>query len=631
MCGIVGIWERDGKVDAGVLESMRDSLTHRGPDDSGVFIDAGGQVGLGHRRLSILDPSPSGHQPMERAGAWAVHNGEVYNFAELRRELEALGHRFSTGTDTEVVLLAYRQWGLEAVHRFRGMFATAIWDENARELHLIRDRVGVKPLYYAVDEHRVVFASELRALLRHPAVEREEDLDALHLYFKLSFIPSPYSIIRGVSKLEPGHTLTIGAAGPPRIRRYWSVFDAYRQPLLAGVTEDEASAELERLLVECFQLRMVSDVPVGLFLSGGIDSTTVAALLQSRSSEPLRTFTVAFSASAWDESKAARRIADHLGTDHHEFRVDPSVALETIPRLGDIYDEPFGDSSGVPTNVISRFAAQHVKVALSADGGDELFLGYRHHRSLMSMYPRMRATRPLWNVLASAAPGAAVSRLHPALGLKLNKMRQLSRHGASMARFLFTARGEWCDDEIDRLLGRSGDAVDRFVAPFEEFEADARDFGDFMRAADYRSLMSDDMLVKVDRASMAESLEVREPLLDHRIVEYVARLPRDLVFRDGVSKHLMRRVLYRFVPRELVDRPKQGFAVPVDEWLRRDLRPLLTDYINRDRIVRGGVLAWKDVEAELNAFLSGRRRKASRVWLLLEYLLWRERWIESPA
>jgi asparagine synthase (glutamine-hydrolysing) len=630
MCGIVGIWEFDGLVDEGLLVSMRDTLAHRGPDDEGTVVVDDGRIGLGHRRLSILDLSPAGHQPMARNGVWTVHNGEIYNFREIRKRLTEKGHPFESASDTEVILEGYHEWGLDVVQEFRGMFATAIWDSTRRELHLLRDRAGVKPLYYYKDDRRLIFASEMRAILRHPVVEREVDQGALALYLKLGYVPAPRSIFRNISKLEAGRLLTVNGQGRLVERSYWDALDCFRQPDKKDISENEALDELEQLLTDSFNLRMVSDVPVGVFLSGGIDSATVAALLQKGAGGKIRTFTIGFENEAYNEAGSAKRLAGYLGTDHRELYLQPREALNIIPDLPEIYDEPFGDASGIPTFLVSRFAREHVKVALSADGGDELFAGYSAHSRLLSSWRALSNLGPLRRfALEVANTPFGRSILQKRLGsadLKVRKLRATLKDGWNKTRFFWAGRSLWTDAEIRMLLNWEFDPTTKFMAPYFKFEAGVDGFVDFMRGADYKTYLADDILVKVDRASMSVGLESREPFLDHYVAEFAAGLPEKFLIRDGEKKYLLKKLLYRHVPRELVDRPKSGFAVPLDLWLKGDLRHLLTDYLNEQRIRDSGAFDWPTVKTELDAFLQGRIPSSTRLWLLLEYEMWHDRW-----
>lgn len=637
MCGIVGLWEFGGSIDTGLLESMRDTLGHRGPDDRGVYVDPGGQVGLGHRRLSILDLTDAGHQPMSYDAVWAVHNGEIYNFREIRDRLAAKGYTFESNSDTEVILKGYREWGVKVVDSFRGMFATALWDSKERRLRLVRDRAGVKPLYYYRTPQRFVFASELRAIAHHPAFKRELDLDSLALYLKFGYVPAPRTIFRDVAKLEPGHILTVGPDGNVDDQTYWNVFDCYRRTENVSPAVDEAAAtdELERLLTESFKLRLVSDVPVGVFLSGGVDSSTVAALLQKESGSPISTFTIGFEDEAYDEAESAKKIADHLGTDHHELYLDPKLALDIIPRLPDIYDEPFGDASGIPTYLVSKFARDRVKVALSADGGDELFAGYQLHQNLSRAYRTFSRLGPFKKLLVGMGGLSPLKRLLDGrvggAEIKLEKLREVLAGRPTMSRFYYSARSIWSDTATRRLIKHDTDAFSNFLQPFSDLEGIVGNFTDFMRAADYRSYLPDDILVKVDRATMAVGLEGRDPFLDPGIVEYAAGLRHDFLVRGRESKYILKRILRKYVPRELVERPKKGFVVPLNLWLKNELRSLLTDYINERRIVRGGVFDWPTLRRELDNYLSGDAVDAGRLWFVLEFELWRERWLDRAT
>ncbi|MFQ5510942.1 MAG: asparagine synthase (glutamine-hydrolyzing) [Candidatus Krumholzibacteriia bacterium] len=634
MCGIVGVWDTRNAIDTGVLERMRDTLRHRGPDDRGVFVDDESNVGLGHQRLSILDPTPAGHQPMGRDGVWAVHNGEIYNFREVREKLADGGSRFTSESDTEVIIAGYRRWGTDVAHEFRGMFATALWDRRARELVILRDRAGVKPLYYYHDGGLFVFGSELRAVVAHPAVPRQIDFAALSLYLKLGYVPAPLSIFHNIFKLEAGHALILDGEGHLETRQYWNVFDCFRGPETVDAyrSDGEAADALEDVLRESFKLRMVSDVPVGIFLSGGVDSSTVTALLQSQARTPIRTFTIGFEHAGFNEAEQARRVAEHLGTKHHEAYCTTSEAREIIPRLADIYDEPFGDASGIPTYLLSRFAREHVKVALSADGGDEIFAGYGHHRNLARTYERLSRLGPSSRhagALLGMFPVKQLARLKVGnIEQKIKKLNELARKEPSMAEFFFVGRSVWPEEDITTLLQGRARGFDEFIGPYLEEERQIGDFTNWMRAADYRSYLGDDILVKVDRAAMATGLEGRDPFLDPQVIEFASRLPLRYLVRDGDSKYLLRQVLYRHVPRDLVDRPKQGFGVPLNDWLKADLKHLLFDYLGEASVRREAIFEWELVGKEIDYFLQGRIPNCSRLWLLLAFEMWRRKWLK---
>ncbi len=642
MCGITGYWTRRGDPGPWLadLAASVAALRARGPDDSGVWVRQGARVALGHTRLSILDLSPLGHQPMRSPDGRLrmVFNGEIYNFASVRAELARLGHRFRSSGDSEVVLAAYEQWGPACVERFVGMFAIAIWNERERRLVLLRDRMGVKPLYYAWNGTTLWFGSELKALRAFRAWPVEIDRDALGEYLQFGYVSAPRAIYRDVRKLLPGHWLELGEVGEPAAHRYWSPADAVARGPLEG---DEAQLErrLEATLVEAFRYRMVSDVPVGVFLSGGLDSTLVAALLQRHGGGELRTFTMGFDDPRFDESPHARAVAAHLGTRHCERIVTARDMAEVLEGWGELFDEPFGDTSGVPTYLVAKMAREHVKVALSADGGDELFSGYAHYGVVLA---RQRALAR-WPGLARRAAGGGLAPLDPArlqaLGERLPGGARL-RHAArrtllerlAKLRVMLPdvdaptvydlAMSFWSPWEVDALLGGA-------TAPRERVEGPGG-AADQMVHCDLRHYLPDDILVKVDRTTMACGLEGRDPLLDHRVAELALRLPLGL--RRGAlgTKHLLRRVLYRHVPRELVERPKQGFAIPLARWLRGELAPLVDEYLAPARIRAGGVLDPDEVARAVANFRDGGpgndRLDVNKVWLLIAFEMWRGRW-----
>ena len=644
MCGITGYWVRRGDPApwladlAGAVEALR----RRGPDDQGIWVRPGGRVGLGHTRLSILDLSALGHQPMHGAAGTLtmVFNGEVYNFAAIRGELESLGHRFRSTGDSEVVLAAFREWGVRAAERFIGMFAIAIWDEATRRLTLLRDRMGVKPLYYAWDGKALWFGSELKALRAHRAWQPEIDREALAEYLQYGYVSAPRSIYRNVRKLLPGHWLELGELGEPALHRYWA---PPLEPMAGDVREEELERQLEHLLVDAFRLRMISDVPLGVFLSGGIDSSLVAAILKVHGGGELRTFTIGFDDPRYDESPRAREVAHHLGTRHTERILTGAHMRGVLEHWADLFDEPFGDSSGVPTYLVSKLAREHVKVALSADGGDELFQGYSHYglvlereRVLNRVPPAARRLvsaslrgQPPFSEFASRLPLPAALR-HSArrtFGERLDKLNAVLPDVDS-GRLYDLALTSWAPWEIEPLLGTP--AVRR-----EGVETGTLGFADRMSLNDLRYYLPDDILVKVDRATMATGLEGREPLLDHRVVEFALRLPLHLRRGTLGAKHLVRKVLYKYVPRELIDRPKHGFAVPLSRWLRGELAPLVHEYLSPRRIREGGLFDPARVAAAVANFEEGGpandRLDTEKLWYLLAFEMWREKWMRSDV
>jgi asparagine synthase (glutamine-hydrolysing) len=644
MCGIVGIFQASplGHETRDLLLAMTQRLRHRGPDDSDVWISEGSGIGLGHRRLSILDLSAAGHQPMHSAsGRYVVtYNGEIYNFQSLRRELEALGQKFRGHSDTEVLLAAVSQWGLDkALGRFNGMFAFALWDREAHSLHLCRDRIGEKPLYYGWMGQTFLFASELKAVLAHPACKTEVDRNALALYLRYNYVPAPYSIYKGLSKLPPGTTLTVNARSVQTDQTpvaYWSAREVAEQGVreVFPGSEEEAAAQLEVLLRDAIRLRMVADVPLGAFLSGGIDSSTVVALMQVQSERPVKTFTIGFHEAVYDEGREAGAVAKHLGTDHTELYVTAAQAQAIIPRLPILYDEPFADSSQIPTFLVSELARQHVTVALSGDGGDELFGGYNRYFWAQNIWNgigwmprtvRVAAAGALTSVSAEAwnrGFQAVRGLLPPALrvqhpGDKLHKLAEVlsvADHSALYGGLL----SHWkAPDAV--VLGGSEPVT---VLTDRSRWAHVMDFHQQMMFLDTVTYLPDDILVKVDRASMGVSLEARVPLLDHRVVEFAWRLPLPMKICGRQGKQVLRRVLGKYVPRELVDRPKMGFGVPIDSWLRGPLRAWAEDLLGERRLEKDGFFSPPPIREKWTEHLSGRRNWQYQLWDVLMFQAW---------
>ena len=627
MCGIAGRFNYDPlrPVDRDVLEAMTDAVSHRGPDAAGYHIAPG--VGLGHRRLSIIDLS-TGDQPLanEDGTVWTVFNGEIYNFAEVRRELIAHGHQFRTGSDTEVIVHGYEQWGARCVEKFRGMFAFAVWDARARRLLLARDRVGVKPLYYAeLPGKGIVFGSELKSLLEDPDVPREWRPDAIDAYLTLLYIPAPATIYRGIHKLEPGHVL-LAERGAFHVSRYWDLE-------FTGDGSDAREAdyleELDSLLRESVALRQIADVPLGAFLSGGIDSSAVAAYMVETSPQAPVTISVGFDHAAYDELAHARRVAEHLGCDFHPRTVTPDI-VTLLPKLAWHFDEPFADSSAVPTYYVSKAARELVTVALSGDGGDELWAGYTRHR----------VERFEQSARAALGPAAAVAGLlGRALPLSVKGARSLRHLAASpdQAYAIKHAYGMFEPDAKARLYTPDFAASVRHADPFAIFRdayarcasSDPLDRGLYV---DVHTYMVDDILTKVDRMSMAVSLEAREPLLDHRLLEFAARVPSSLKLKDGRGKYLLRKALQRKVPPEILDRGKHGFEAPIGEWLRGPLAPMADALLSDGRLRDRGVLDDAEVSRLWTEHRDGRADHRHRLWQLMMLELWFRQFIDrAPA
>ena len=649
MCGIAGFWQPGAASDGATLAAMTEAIRTRGPDADGQWLDTANGMALGHRRLAILDLTPAGAQPMvSHCGRYVIaFNGEVYNFAALRDELERRGmaHAWRGHSDTEVMLAAIAAWGLEAaLKKFVGMFAFALWDRETRTLSLARDRLGEKPLYYGWQGDTFLFGSELKALKAHPAFRAAIDRNALTLFLRHNAIPAPYSIYQGIHKLPPGSywqcALIPGPSprGRGEIKMYWSarsVAEAGQRNLFRG-SDAEAATELERLLGQAVGGQMVADVPLGAFLSGGIDSTTVVALMQAQSTRPVKTFTIGFNEAGYNEAEHAHAVARHLGTEHTELYVTPQDAMDVIPRLATMYDEPFADSSQIPTFLVSQLARNHVTVSLSGDGGDELFGGYNRYFWARNLWRKLGwAPRPLRAALAgvlTTLPPAAwntafqqLGRLLPARlrytnpGDKLHKAAEILAVRSPEEIYLGLV-SHWKNPA--QLVPGSHEPLTLLTDPAQQ--ADLPDFEHRMMYLDTVTYLPDDILAKVDRAAMAVSLETRVPLLDHRVVEFAWTLPLAMKIRHGQGKWLLRQVLYHHVPQSLMDRPKMGFGVPIDHWLRGPLKPWAEALIEPGRLMREGVFDPAPIQQKWIEHQSGSRNWSYYLWDVLMFQAWQE-------
>ncbi len=645
MCGIWG--SLGDRLDESACLAIGATLHHRGPDDGGVWRDdvagSGGCLTLGHRRLSILDLSPAGHQPMlSSCGRYAIaFNGEIYNHLDIRAGLLAAGvaPSWRGHSDTETILAAVAHFGILAtLERLTGMFAFALWDRERRELHLARDRIGEKPLYYGWLDRTLVFASELKALRAHPRWQGEIDREALTLLLRYNYVPAPYSIYRGVHKLPPGTLLSLRADGSSSTSCYWSargVAERGSAKPFAG-SDGEAVAELERLLARSVGRQMLADVPLGAFLSGGIDSSTIVALMQMQSARPVQTFTIGFHEAGYNEAEHALAVARHLGTEHTEMYVTAQQALDVIPRLPALYDEPFSDSSQIPTFLVAQLARRHVAVSLSGDGGDELFGGYNRYFMGRSLWRKIgRVPRGL-----RAATAGGINMLSPAAWNRiLAPLAGVLPHHLRYANF-----GDKLHKLADVLAVREPDALYHGLVshwpdpaaivigghePPTALTDPARraalgDFTERMMYLDLVSYLPDDILVKVDRAAMGVSLETRVPLLDHEVVEFAWRVPLSMKIRDGQGKWLLREVLYKHVPRALIERPKMGFGVPLDAWLRGPLRDWAEALLAEDRLRREGYFHAAPIREKWQEHLTGRRNWQYHLWDVLMFQAWLE-------
>lgn len=647
MCGITGFWNRARSSSQMELEQLTGKMTiaiqHRGPDDSGVWTDERDGIALGFRRLAILDLSPLGHQPMQSAsGRYViVFNGEVYNFAEMRAELETRGASFRGTSDTEVMLAAIEAWGLQtALQRFNGMFAIALWDRAAKSLTLARDRVGIKPLYYGWFGNTLLFGSELKALRAHPAFRDDINRAALALYLRHNYVPAPFSIYQGVFKLPPGTYLTLQHDSFPQElepQAYWQIRQVVENGLANPFegSEQEALDTLDAMLRHSVGLRMVADVPLGAFLSGGIDSSTIVALMQSQSNIPVKTFTIGFHEQGFDEAQYARQVAAHLGTEHTELYVTPEETRQVIPLLPALYDEPFADSSQIPTYLVSKLARQYVTVSLSGDGGDELLGGYNRYFMTNAIWRRMGwlpfSARKLLSRAMLSVPVAAWYGIFRMFGRMMGEFGNLPNpadKAQKLAEVISIPTQEavylelvshW-KEPASIVLGAQEPAT---VLTNRSAWANVPTFTEQMMFLDMLTYLPDDILVKVDRASMGVSLEARAPFLDdHEVIEFVAGLPLRMKVRGNEGKWLLRQLLYRYVPREILERPKMGFGVPIDQWLRGPLRSWAEDYLSEDRLRREGYFDPAPIRQKWHEHISGQRNWQYYLWDILMFQTW---------
>jgi len=630
MCGICGRINLDGTpVDRGLLQRMIAVLAHRGPDDEGLYLN--GHVGLGHRRLSIIDLSASGHQPMpnEDETLWIVFNGEIYNFASLRTDLLSRGHRFRSSTDTETILHLYEEYGTECLHHLRGMFAFAIWDSRDDTLFLGRDRIGKKPLYYWHTPEVFAFSSEIKAILQCPDYEASPDLTAIHHYLTYQDVPSPWTAFQGIRKLPPSHYLLL-KNGNTEVCRYWKLtyLPKYR------LTEDEIKVQIIDRLKEAVRMRLISDVPLGAFLSGGVDSSAIVALMAAMSGRPVKTFSIGFKEEAYNELKYARMIADRFGTDHTEFIVEPN-AVEILPKLVWHYNEPFADSSAIPTYYVSKLAREQVTVILNGDGGDENFAGYGRYSANefskeMHRYFPASIARLLLLVIMRLPHGNDPTNLF----WRLKRFLQEYSKSPEMmnAHWLCHFSTEMKSDlySPDFYAGQAAD--DSFALLLEKYrDADAESFLDKTLYADVVMYLPDDLLVKVDIASMANSLEARSPFLDHEFMEFAARIPSGMKLKGRSTKHILKEALRGILPDEVLFREKMGFGVPIDSWFRNEMKDMAYDVLLSDSAMQRGYFRKDAVKRILDQHTSGQWNWQYHIWNLLMLELWHRMFIDEKT
>jgi len=632
MCGIVGFFNKNKNM--AVISDMLKIQSYRGPDDSGIYFDEKSGVHFGHNRLSIQDLTSHGHQPFisDCENYVIVFNGEVYNFKTIRAELEKLGYVFVSQSDTEVILYSYKEWGIKCIDKFVGMFTFAIFDKVEDKLVLVRDRAGVKPLYYYIYEDQFMFSSEIKSFHKHPKFKKEQNFEVLPYFFQFGYIPAPFTIFKNCFKLEAGHYLELKIDNLEfKIIKYWDVTDFYLQEKFTK-NEDEIIEDIEKILDDAIDLRMVSDVPVGVFLSGGYDSSLVASILAIKQEKKINTFTIGFDDEKYNEAEHAKTIAEYLGTNHTEYYMKNSDMLDLVEKLPFYYDEPFGDSSALPTMIVSKLARQSVTVALSSDGGDEAFCGYSKYfflnkfQNIFSNGFKREVLKAGLNLFSTNSVEYINEKLPK--NLKQTNIKdkytkfQRAINSSSLEEMFANASSYVDKNEIARFL-----KVSKNKELFKKWEKiRSIEFLNQMMAIDYKLFMNDDVLTKVDRATMSVSLEGREPLLDHRIIEYMARVPLDIKYKNRQGKYLLRQVLYKYLPKEIVDKPKSGFQIPLNEWLRCELKPLVLKYLDI-AIMDESIFNIEEIMQLKKRFFDG-EDIGTTIWFILMYQMWKEKWLE---
>ena len=635
MCGIAGFIDFHKKSTTSNIQSMIEPLNHRGPDGEGVslFKSKNAIIGFGHKRLSIIDLSQAGKQPMALNHLHITYNGEIYNYQEIKNELLELGHHFNGESDTEMILHAYTEWGIKAVERFIGMFAIALFDEKKQEVVFIRDRAGVKPLFYYQKNDLILFSSELKSFHEHPEFEKKLDLNAVAAYMQYGNVPTPHCIFKNCGKIKPGHYLKINLENKSQQEiQYWNVYDFYNQPKL-NLSFPEAKIQTKELLKSAFNYRMVADVPVGVFLSGGYDSTTVSSLIQAESTARLKTFTIGVPDIGLNEAPYARDIAKHLGTDHTEINCTEEEAIEMIKDLPFFYDEPFADSSAIPTTLVSKAARKDVTVALSADGGDEIFGGYNRYDFMHRYGKTLNYIPKAVRKILVGAMGNISSEKIPVLKDKYNFHNRYEKlktvlNDPSEKEIMLSLSQQFNDEQMKSVMKSEFTSLPTMFQSKEMLE-DFKSPLSYMMAIDFQTYMLDDILQKVDRATMTNSLEGREPMLDHRILEFAAQLPDEYKYQNGIKKRILREITHEYIPKELLDRPKMGFAIPIAKWLKNELRDHVEEYLNEDRIEKQGIFNWEFITKLKMDFYKGRKEYDSKLWYFLMFQMWYERWMEN--
>jgi asparagine synthase (glutamine-hydrolysing) len=636
MCGIAGFVDLSKRSSVSNIQSMTDSMIHRGPDGGAIeyFEKENYTIGLGHRRLAIIDVTSAANQPMHYDEIWITFNGEIYNFQEIKKELINLGHTFSTNSDTEVILHAYKEWDTSFVDKLIGMFAIVIYDEKQELIYCFRDRAGVKPFYYYLKDNLFLYASELKAFHQHPNFEKKININALAAFFQYGNVPTPYCIFENTFKLKPGHSLTLSLKDKGVIkitdRQYWSVYTNYNLPKF-NYSYEEALNKTESILTSACEYRMVSDVPVGVFLSGGYDSTCVTALLQKNRSTPLKTYTIGVPDIGLDESKYAKETASILGTDHTEIMCTEREVLDAIDKIPFYYDEPFADSSALPTTLVSKIARKDVTVALSADAGDEVFAGYNRYEFMLRYRGKLSRIPSLFRSSLVTIMNAIPSENIPILKNKYNFHNRYEKFKGVLLNpneksIMLSLSQQFTTSQLKELLNFDFLELDSYYFSNELSEETFSSLS-YMQAIDYQTYLLDDILQKVDRASMSVSLEGREPFLDHRVIEWASRLPDNFKYFNGEKKRILKDIVHKYVPKEKMDRPKMGFSIPIASWLQNDLKKYVDEFVSEEKIKKQGLLNWDKVLELKTNFYNGKKELDNKIWYLLMFQMWYEEWM----
>jgi asparagine synthase (glutamine-hydrolysing) len=639
MCRIVGEidFNKSNFQNITLIDDMRDTMSRGGPDDFGSWVDENDfcKMALGHRRLSIIDVSSQGHQPMVSDDGNIVisYNGEIYNYKELKDELIALGMKFKTNSDTEVIIQAYRKWGIGCLNKFIGMFSILLIDKNENTFYGIRDRAGVKPLYIYNHNGLFLFGSELKSFHKHPSFKKELNTSSLALYLQYGYVPAPHCIFKSTVKLLPGQYFKLNLeTGESEYKSYWDLLKFFKEPSISDVGLPNLINETEKLLVSSCDYRMVSDVPVGVFLSGGYDSALVTAMLQKGQTNKIKTFCIGFEDSRFNEAPHAKKVADHLGTDHAEYYCKQQDAKDILPLLPDIYDEPFGDSSALPTILLSQFACQSVKVALSGDGGDEVFGGYERYSTIINLKEKISR----FPKSASKFASVLINLMNPEFLFASTEKNNLSKRASNLSNILKSENmgdmlrflmSDFTQEQIKNLVVQSYSEQETNFNKANVLGAGGDDINSLL-AIDSITYLPDTILTKVDRATMSVGLEGREPLLDHRLLEWMAKIPGKYKINNGVKKYILKQIVNKYVPEALMDRPKMGFGVPIFSWFRLELRGYLDRYLDVKSLNKHNLLNVKMIQRMKNSYFNGNDQLIGKLWSLLMFQMWYERWID---